>query len=263
MNTTQKKIVVTALFAASILARAEETPAYETGLRSTIALGLDLREALKPEYKEQINPQPVSIETDVMPFVKTVEYPDETKPLNIVFISVGFIDLMRNVAHAKAIDKVEKGYFKKYVLSLAQESGEISLQDLPNLSDKRFWSDDVMNEQRSNYDQMVGTVLAIELSHHYLGNCKKYVEKMSENPKKAVPVNNLLTASEWDQSVKAGTRNALDAGFGVEGIKALYDCIDAMPKRPSWTAFFLPDAVKVSKTKKDLEKIEKDFFAGK
>ena len=48
----------------------------------------------------------------------------------------------------------------------------------------------------------------------------------------------------------------------MEGIKSLYDAIEKMPKRPAWTAYFLPANVKVDKVKKSLETIEKKFFAG-
>ena len=80
----------------------------------------------------------MALETDVQPFVKTVEYPDENEPLRLVFVSVGFIDLMNNIAHAKAIDRIEPGYFQRYLVSLANESGEFSLKDLPGISSQRY-----------------------------------------------------------------------------------------------------------------------------
>ena len=238
-----------------------QSPTYKSsGFSASLRLGQDLYGALKPKYRALINPNPISLETDVTPFVRTVEYPDEKNPLRMVFISAGFIDLINNVAHAKAIDKLQKGYFARYISSLAEESGETSLKELPDLSDKRFWTDDMMNEQLSNYNQMVGMVVAIELSHHYLGHFKKYESKLSDVKGRAVPINNFLTSSEWEESLNAGVDNALDSGFGIEGVKALYETIDKMPKRPQWTAYFLPANAKFAKIKKDLEKKEKTFF---
>lgn len=236
---------------------------YKSGYSEMRRLGIDIWRAMKPEYRQIVNSEPLFIETDVTPFVRLVEYPDDPKPLRAVFISAGFIDLVNNVAHAKAIDKIQKGYFEKYILSLAQESGEKELHELPNLADRRFWSEDVLNEQQGYFNQIVGEVVAIKLSHHYLGHFKKYASQLTDPQGKPVPINNLLTPAEWDEAVAKGVRNALECGLGVDGVKALYDCIDKMPKRPDWTAYFLPDKVKVAKLKKDMQKIEERFFAGK
>ena len=235
---------------------------YRTGYSVIMSLGADLHKSLDKKYQKIIHKQPIFLETDMMPSIKLVEYDDEPEPMRAVFISAGFIDLMNNVAHARAIDRIEKGYFQKYLAMLAQESGEKELRELPNLSNKRYWSDDMLNEQKSNFNQMVGMVVAIELTHHYLGHYKKYKHKLEDDKGKTLPINNFLTPTEWEESLKWGARNALDAGLGVEGIKALYDAIDKMPQRPAWTAYFLPANVKVDKVKKDLEKWEKRFFAG-
>jgi hypothetical protein len=235
---------------------------YKTGYSVITRLGGDLQKALKEKYKAIIHSQPVFLETDMMPFIKLTEYPDEAKPLRAVFISAGFVDLMNHVAHAKAIDRIDKGYFQKYVVNLSQETGEKELHEPPKLDDKRYWTEDMMNEQLSNFNQMVGMVVAIELSHHYLGHFKKYAAKLDDTKGRPPPINNLLSSSEWEDSMKAGVKNALDTGLGIEGLKALYDAIGKMPQRPAWTAYFLPANAKVDKIKKDLEKIEKKFFAG-
>jgi hypothetical protein len=235
---------------------------YKTGYSVIMALGADLYKSLDDKLKPMVNSQPIFLETDMMPSIKLVEYDDEPKPMRAVFISAGFIDLMNNVAHAKAIDPIEKGYFQKYIIALAQEAGDKELRELPNLRNKKYWTDDLLNAQKSNFNQMVGMVVAIELSNHYLGHFKKYKTRLEDAQGKPVPINNLLTMEEWENALKAGARNALDTGLGVEGLKSLYDGISKMPQRPAWTAYFLPKDVKVDKVKKDLEKWEKKFFAG-
>ena len=244
-------------------ASASDAPVYETGYRAIMRLGSDLYKALPPKERDQVNVHPVSLETDVMPFVRTTEYPDEPKPLRMVFISLGFVDLMNNVAHAKAINKIDRSYFERYLQALARETGEMSLRDLPRISEKKYWSVNMINEQASNFNQMVGMVLAIELSHHYLGHYKKYADKLSDEKGKPVPINTLLTPDEWEASLKAGSRNALECGLGVDGLKALYEAMDKMPRRPFWTIYFLPDSVQVERVSKTLEKYEKDYFQGR
>jgi hypothetical protein len=136
------------------------------------------------------------------------------------------------------------------------------LKELPNLSNPKYWTEDVLNEQLSNFNQMVGAAVAIKLSHHYLGHYKKYASKLEDANGKNLPINSFLTPAEWDEAMRVGVRNALEAGMGIEGPKALFDCIDKMPKRPDWTLYFLPANAKVKVIKKEMEKIEKKFFAG-
>lgn len=252
-------------FVVELAAQDDDGMKYKTGWASMIKLGIELHKALDPKFQPMVHVKPINIETDPSPFVRLEEMqsPDFPTPMACVVISAGFIDLVNNVAHAKAIDKIEKKYFEKYVLSLAQESGDKELKELPNLSDKRYWSFDMLNEQLSNFNQIVGEVVGIKLAHYYLGHYKKYADKLTDAQGKVVPINTLLTTEEWDQALKYGVRNALLSGCTTEGLKALYDCIDKMPKRPAWTLFFLPEKIKVSKIKRDLTRYEDDFFANK
>lgn len=238
-------------------------PTYKTGPGAIAKLGRELRESIKAPYRERIQGPPISVETDDMPFVKLAEFPDDPKPLPVVLISQGFIDLINNVAHAKAIDKIEKDYFHKYILSLAQETGEKGLKPLPNDSDSRFWTDDMINEQYSNFNSIVGVMIGIKLANHYLGQYTKYAAQINAEPGKQAPINNRLTPKEWDEALKIGVRNALDAGCTIEGVLPFFQSFESMPKRPPWTAYFMPDNAKYRDIRRTLERLQKDFFAGK
>ncbi len=230
-----------------------------------VDMGKQLFRALPPKFKEQLHFQPVNLDSDSMPFIRTEELqlPDMNKPMRLVFVSVGFVGLVNYIGHAKAIDAKEKGFFLNYVMSLAKETGEKDLKELPKITNRAYWTDDMMNEQESSFNQIVGMVLAIELSHHYLGHFQKYAAQLKGPDDTDVPINRLLTPSEWDDSIKAGARDALECGYGVDGVIALYEAIDRMPERPAWTIYFLPPGVKSPKMKKDLKRIEDAFFAGK
>lgn len=246
-------------------AQAEEgVPTYKTGWGAMVKLGITLQRNLPPQYRSQVHVRPVNIETDVMPFVRLEEMvnPNTSEKMACVFVSVGFVDLANNVAHAKAIDKIKKGYFKNYISSLAREDGLMQLKPLPEMSDSRFWTDDMMNEQLSNFNQIVGDVIGIKLAHYYLGHFRKYKSQLGEAGGKAVPINTLLSDAEWEEALRSGINNALNCGYGVDGTRALFECIDKMPVRPLWTLYFLPPNVKVAKVNKDMEKLEKKFFAG-
>ncbi|MBM3840822.1 MAG: hypothetical protein FJ398_23265 [Verrucomicrobia bacterium] len=236
---------------------------YKTNPLTTKSLGRDLQKSLKPQNQEIVFGDPIAVELDDVPFVRLEEVPEEPKTIPKVVISEGFDDLVNRVAHAKAIDKIQRGYFQKYILSLAEESGERELKPLPNDTDKRFWTDDMKNEQYSNYNSIVGTLVGINLAHHYLGHYRKYQAKLVNAEGKHAPINNLLTPKEWDESLRLGVRNALNAGCAIEGVLPFFECFEKMPERPAWTAFFVPDDAKYKDIKKTLEKVQKDYFSGK
>ena len=58
------------------------------------------------------------------PIIVPSEGADENKSLREVKISVGFIELMNHIAHAKAIDRIQPGYFQTYILNLSKRGGQ-------------------------------------------------------------------------------------------------------------------------------------------
>lgn len=254
------------IFGLSLVCSADENGdqirSYKTW-SATRKLGLDLYNSLGAKQKPFIHVEPIALELDVMPAVKLSTFDDVPSGPGMLFITMGFFELMNNVAHAKAIDKVRKGYFEKYLLSLSQETGDKSLQELPDIDNPAFWTEDMMNEQLSNFNQMVGSLCAIKLTHYYLGHYKKYRTQILNNGGKRTPINSLLTTKEWDESLKDGIQSGLNCGFGIDGILALFEAIEKMKTRPEWTDYFMPRNVKVASMKKQFIKWEKDFFGGK
>jgi hypothetical protein len=235
---------------------------YKTGYSSIMKLGKDIHRALKPEYRETISQQPISIETDVAPSVRLLFIPEEPKPARGVWISAGFIDLVNNVAHAKAIDRKEKGYFKRYIDLLAQESGRSMLSPLPNDSNPKYWTDEMLNEQQSNFNSIVGIIVGVKLAHHYLGHYDKYRARLENAAEGPNSINALLSTEEWEQAFRLGLRNALEAGCMTEGAIPFFDGLDKMRVRPPWAIYFLPEHVKFAKMKKEMERIQQRFLRG-
>ena len=233
---------------------------YTSGFSQTSKLGGDLYETLEPKYQKSIYPEPIKLEQMEAPVIVPVEGADENKSLREVKISVGFIDLMNHIAHAKAIDRIQPGYFQQYILNLSHAADSDTPPEPPNMVDNRYWTDAVMNDQASIFNQIIGMTMALTLSHHYLGHYTKFSSQMLAG--KLVPINNLLAPAEWDASVKAATLNALNCALGTDGPTALFDAIDKMPKRPAWTAFIVPPTADLKKLNKQLKKYEDDFFHG-
>jgi hypothetical protein len=255
-------VFAAALEALCVLAQPADGLTYKTGYSSIMKLGKDVYNALPAQHRESISAQPISIETDTTPFVRLLYYEEEPKAVRGVWISAGFIDLVNNVAHARAIDTKVKNYFKKYIEQLALETGDKSLLPLPDDHNPRYWTEEMLNEQQSNFNSIVGMVVAIKLAHHYLGHYDKYKDKLADAKGAPVPITKLVTQKEWDEAFTHGVRNALNAGCMIEGVIPFFEAFDKMKVRPPWAAYFLPDNVKFSKMRKEMERLQKRFLEG-
>jgi hypothetical protein len=250
-----------ALVLPTLAAPAAPPHAYtETGLKAVRKIGTDLYETLDEKYQKSVDPDMIHMESLDAPVITPIPGADESKKLSQVFVSAGYVDLINHIAHAKAIDKIQPGYFAQYVQNLARDPGSAAPPEPPNMVDDRYWSDAVMNEQISYFNQMLGMTMAISLSHHYLGHFNKYANQMLAG--KLVPINSLLAQKEWEESVKKATLNSLNCALGTDGVKALFDAIDKMPQRPAWTAFIVPQNVDLKKLNKTLADYEASYFKG-
>jgi hypothetical protein len=239
---------------------------YKTGYSAMMKLGRSLYDGLDAAQKKVISAQPISLDVDTAPSVRLMFYPDEAgPPIRGVWISAGFIDLVNQVAHAKAINQIQKGYWDKFIVRLAQETGEKELKPLPDDGNKKFWTEDMLNEQQSNFNSIVGIVTGILLAHHTLGHYDKYKDVIGE--KDGVwgrPINEVITDKEWEDAYKTGLLISLRAGCFIEGAEPFYEAFDKMTARPAWVIYFLPAKVKYgAKMKKDFKKLQSDFLSGK
>jgi hypothetical protein len=233
---------------------------YPSDIRVAVQIGNDLYDSLDAKYRKKLEAQPVCAAPSDAPEVTLVLTNDENKTLCQVSISVGFVDLINHIAHAKAIDRIQPGYFQQYMTDLARGTAGGNQPKTPNIAEARFWSDAVMNDQASYFNQMMSLTMAINLSHYYLGQFAKYASRIQAA--KMSPLNNFLTSSEWEKGVRAGAANSLSCAFATEGAKALFDAIDKMPQRPAWTAYIVPQNIDIKRLNKELARYESAFFHG-
>jgi len=234
---------------------------YTSGFSIALKIGEGLYEALPDKFGNQIYAQPVTLQPQDMPVIAPVVMTDESKTEREVSISAGFIDLMNHVAHAKAIDKIQPGFFEAYIKNLSRMTAEPYV--LPDMVDARYWTDDVMDDQISYFNQMTSMLMAINLSHHYLGHYTKYAAKLANAEGQAAPINGMISPEEWAVSVKAGVHNSLDCALATEGVRALFDAIDKMPEKPAWTMYIVPKYADLKQLNTQLDHWEYDFFHGK
>jgi hypothetical protein len=253
------------LLAIALPAMADVSPTqvYRSGFSITIRLGRELSDALPVEFRDQLDPQVVTLQMQDLPLVTPLELTEENHVLRQVSLSAGLIDLVNHIAHAKAIDHVQPGYFAQYIKNFALLTASDATAQPPNIVDARYWTENVMNDQIGYFNQMISLVMAINLSHHYLGHFAKYSAKLAGTNNQPAPISSLLTPDEWASSVKAGTVNALNCALSTAGIRALFEAIDQMPRRPGWTVYIIPREVDIKGLSKQLERYEDDFFHGK
>ena len=193
-----------------VLAMSGATPEphrYANGFSITVKIAENLYEALPGKMSDQIDPRPVNMLASDQPFIGPVTLTDENKTSREVSISVGLIDLMNHLAHAKAVDSIEPGFFDRYVKNISLQGGD--QLNLPDIVDARYWTESVRNDQMSYFNQMASMLMAINLSHHYLGHYAKYGDKLPRANDLMLPINQFLTHEEWESSVRAGAVNSL------------------------------------------------------
>lgn len=241
--------------------RAESS--YDGGFSTILRLGMDIRRVMEEKHRPNFPGNPVFMDLEVTPQARTAVLTDGGSSSRGVYLSAGFVDLANYVAHARAIDMVEPGYFERYLTALSGETGELELSRLPNLENPAYWTLRVRNEQLSQFNQVVGMVLSINLAHHYHGHHEKYAARLQDGEGRPVPMASLMSAGEWLKSMRAASRNSLEAGLGMTGFISLCEAIDRMPSRPAWTEFFMHRDVSASKIRHELTILEARFFTAK
>jgi hypothetical protein len=257
---SKRRLVAAALVIFLPASGAPDAPphVYDSGVVQVRRLGRELYQTLAPKYQKNILPEPIQVEPMAAPVILPAESGEGGEDARQVKVSVGFIDLINHIAHAKAIDRIQPGYFQLYVINLSHAAEKDAPPEPPNMVDDRYWTDAVMNDQGSYFNQMIGLTVALNLSHHYLGHYTELSSQMLAG--KLVPINNLLTQAQWDASVTLATTNAMECGYFTEGSRALFEAIDKMPKRPAWTDFIVPPATDIKKLNQELKDMEDRFL---
>jgi hypothetical protein len=232
---------------------------YPSGGEMTILIGNDLYAMLDSQFQRAVNPQVVALEQSDAPVIAPIAG-TIANGRRQVSVSTGFIDLINHIAHAKAIDRIQPGYFREYVSDLARQADGDKPGVPANIDDPRYWKDDVMIEQAGYFNQMISITLAMNLAHDYLDHYGKYAGQMPEG--KPLPINDFIALTEWDDSVKYAAQNSLNCALATEGAEALFNFIDAMPRRPAWADYIVPPGVNIQKLNRQLAQYEHEYFYG-
>lgn len=223
----------------SVSRSAEVERSSESFLPVAMQISKDLYEGLPVKQQQRFSRQPMLVNTNPIPFVKTASLTGSTYSKQSVVVSLGFLRLVNNLSHAKAIDRHAPGYFRQYIAQLANTTDEAVVPDLPNGSNPAYWSLTIINEKDGYFNQAIAGVLAVELAHDY------------------------PATATWERSLWSGIQNALECGYGTEGMQMLYDVIDTLPVRPAWAAHLLPESAQIPQVKYLLAKQERIFFHGR
>jgi hypothetical protein len=236
---------------------------YTTGFGMAMKLGGDLHDALPQKFFDQLDAQAIALQPQDTPLISPVAVNADKHVQRQVELSAGFIDLVNRLCHAKAIDKVQAGYFDQYVANLARSSAANPAAAPPPIVEPRFWKADILNDQLSYFNQMMGMMMAINMSHHYLGHYDRYAAKLAGPGAKILPINNFLTPAEWEASVKAGALDALNCALSTEGLRVIFEALDKMPVRPAWADYIAPAGINLKQLNREMAQYEEDFFHGR
>ena len=232
--------------------------AYDNTIATVTKISGELHLALDAAKRRQLRAEPKFLAGLSSPCLAPII--DGETPANAVAISSGFVDLLNHLAHAKALDESVSGYFEQYVSALSKDDSaplEPVGKALPN---EQVWSFDTMNHQVSLFNQMAGTLLAIDMAHHYLGHSKKHGATLSADGNAPEPFTEKVSEKEWREAVLKGARNSLDCGLGVDGFRTILTAVEKLPARPKWSACLVHPKADTSKLNRELEKLEKDYF---
>jgi hypothetical protein len=233
----------------------------EAGEKTVLQLGTGLFAALTPKQRESIDAHPVVVETNSAPIIRLEARLEKDRRKGITIISTGFIELIDQIASAEAIEIVKPGYLRKFLSTLDAEGRgfKASAEEAILAS----YSNEVQNERKVNFKQLMGATLAICLSQHYLGFYGKHSERQYNDKGEPMPVVLLLSSEEWDRSLEASVRNALSSGISIKSQALLLRHLDAMPRRPKWAGYFLPNTATGVSSGEAMVEMEILFFSDK
>ena len=231
---------------------------YESTAAVARNIGESLYEALPPKYSARVSSRPVTIVAQKEPMIAPTELVESNRIARGVSVSTGLIDLLNHLSHAKAVDQVEPGFFSAYVKRVASAPG--APPTLPAITADKYWTDDVSNDQLSYFNQMLGFLVALNLSHHYLGHYTKHARELFLSGTAATPINWFLSRREWEKSVRAGAINSCGCAMTTVGARALVEALEMMPERPAWAACLTPPKIDLKRLDKELATYEFDFF---
>lgn len=230
---------------------------YEPTMETITKIARELHQALDDKRRRMVSAEPQVLSAAKGFYLAPIN--GGAGAPSTVAVSPSFVACLNQLAHARALEPAASGCFAQYVLALPHDPTQPWEQVGKALPVDQAWSFDVMNHQVSLFNQMAGTLIAMQMAHHYLGHTKKSPATAADSAAPA-PITERLTEKEWRDAVLKGAKNALNCGLGVEGFRALLGAAGAPSARLSWTACFVHPKADVSKLSRELEKLEKDFF---
>ena len=126
MTQTVRRQVRASLFLLVVVAAvAEVNPpsgTYPSGFSRALKLGGELSEALPQKFADQLSQEVIALQPQDVPVVTPVAVTGDNRIIRQVTLSAGFIEMVNHICHAKAVDRIQPGFFDQYVKNYAQLS---------------------------------------------------------------------------------------------------------------------------------------------
>src|SRR5262245_15648590 len=122
---------------------------YEMGFRNVTNINADLVRALEPSKRRQVSSNTLLLRSVRLPCVAGFPGENPDAPGQPVRISSCFVDFINRVAHAKAVDEGQRGFFLRYTSRLGEDPRTTLAPDFDALLPERAWNFNTMNRQAS------------------------------------------------------------------------------------------------------------------
>src|SRR5215204_5580404 len=99
------------------------TGKYESDFNTVARLAEDLYRALPKEQRAAMLSRPVLLDKVKTPYLQPGTLTKDGTNWQAIYVSAPLIDVLNYVAHAKAVDNVDSGFYAKAINSLASENG--------------------------------------------------------------------------------------------------------------------------------------------
>lgn len=230
-----------------------QEPSYDLGQLTVAEMSRDLHAGLEAPLKSRFDPLWLAFEGGTQPSIQFAG------PAGVK-LSSGFVEAIQRLAHALAINRVERGYFQRY-LKLMDRSGSEMPGALPNADRPDFWGAEVVNARITAANAMLAVAASMHLCEISLGYLDKYKSRVALTNSETLPsVTAFLAPDEWQQVLEQGVRVALHAGWAFDVVEPLFEAVDKMKNRPAWISAIVPSTVKFSRVKRRLQEIQDEFL---
>lgn len=171
---------------------------------------------------------------------------------NSVLVGEGFLRLADRLALAITRDDYTPGYMHRFLEGCAADAngiGELPEWNLPGVAGDR-----IENERVTAFNQLVATLVSIEMAHHYLGQHEAAAKRNQGTAGVTRALSTVISEGDNRKAIREGVSAAVHCGYTTEALQRLVLELGRTQARPRWSPWFFPPKVSADTLVKELRK---------